>query len=130
MIDKIALLYIKDGRVLSSLSKGKNKYYFPGGKREAGESDLETLKWEIKEELSVDIIDSTVEYYGTFQAQAHGHAEGMIVKMTCYTAEFTGKLKPDNEIEKIVWLTSADMEDVSPVDKIIIKDLQDKGLIE
>ena len=41
MIDKIALLYIKDGKVLSSLSKGKDKYYFPGGKREAGETDLD-----------------------------------------------------------------------------------------
>ena len=41
MIDKIALLYIKGGKVLSSLSKGKDKYYFPGGKREAGETDLD-----------------------------------------------------------------------------------------
>ena len=41
MIDKIALMYIKGDKVLSSLSKGKEKYYFPSGKREAGETDLD-----------------------------------------------------------------------------------------
>ncbi len=34
IIDKIALIKIKNGQVLSTKSKGKNKYYFPGGKRE------------------------------------------------------------------------------------------------
>ena len=34
IIDKIALLYLQDGSILSTLSKGKDKYYIPGGKRE------------------------------------------------------------------------------------------------
>jgi len=33
MIDKIALIYYKEGKVLSTLSKGRNKYYLPGGKK-------------------------------------------------------------------------------------------------
>ena len=32
-IDKIALLYLKDGQILSTLSKGKDTYYLAGGKR-------------------------------------------------------------------------------------------------
>ena len=130
MIDKVALIYVKDKQVLSSLSSGKDKYYLPGGKREGNETDLETLKREIKEELSVDIVDDTVEYYGTFQAQAHEHAEGVMVQMTCYTADFIGELKLDNEIERVVWLNYSDRKDVSPVDQIIFDDLLDKGLIE
>lgn len=129
IIDKIALLYLQDGSILSTLSKGKDKYYIPGGKREGNETDLQTLTREIKEELSVDILPETVSYYGTFEAQAHGHAEGIIVRMTCYTAGFTGVPAPDNEIEKIVWLTTADSEDISPVDKIIFADLKKKGLL-
>lgn len=43
LIDKIALLYLVDGKLLSTRSKGKDKYYIPGGKREGDETDQETL---------------------------------------------------------------------------------------
>ena len=129
VIDKVAFLYLKDGKILSTRSKGKDKYYIPGGKREAGETDIETLVREVKEELSVDIIESSAKLYGVFEAQAHGKAEGVIVKMTCYTAEYTGELKADSEIAEIVWLTMADIESVSPVDKLIMADLHEKGLL-
>ena len=129
VIDKVAFLYLQDGKILSTRSKGKDKYYIPGGKREAGESDIETLVREVKEELSVDIIESSAKLYGVFEAQTHGKAEGVIVKMTCYTAEFIGELKADSEIAEIVWLTTADMQAVSPVDKLIFADLKQKGLL-
>ena len=129
LIDKVAYIYIKDGKILSTRSKGKDKYYIPGGKREGNESDIETLVREIKEELSVDIIESTAKLYGIFEAQAHGKAEGVIVKMTCYTADYSGELKADSEIAEIVWLTTADIEDISPVDKLIFADLNKKGLL-
>ena len=130
VIDKVAFLYLQDGKILSTRSKGKDKYYIPGGKREAGESDIGTLVREVREELCVDIIESSAKLYGVFEAQAHGKAEGVIVKMTCYTAEFTGELKADSEIAEIVWLTTADIESVSPVDKLIFADLKQKGLLK
>ncbi len=130
-IDKIAWIFVKKSKVLSTISKGKDTYYIPGGKREAGESDEQALIREVREELSVDLIPSTIKLYGTFRAQAHGKAEGVIVKMTCYTGEFKGQLKPAAEVEKIVWITAsdADSERSSPVDKIILADLKEKGLI-
>ena len=129
VIDKIAFLYLQDGKILSTRSRGKDKYYIPGGKREAGETDIETLVREVKEELSVDIIESSSKFYGVFEAQAHGKAEGVIVKMTCYAAEYSGELKADSEIAEIVWLTTEDIEEVSPVDKLIMVDLHEKGLL-
>ena len=130
VIDKVAFLYLRDGKILSTRSKGKDKYYIPGGKREGNETDIETLVREVKEELSVDIIESSARFYGVFEAQAHGKAEGILVKMTCYTADFTGELKADSEIAEIVWLTTDDIESVSPVDKLIFADLHEKGLLE
>ncbi len=130
IIDKIAFLYLKDGKILSTRSKGKDKYYIPGGKREENESDMETLVREVKEELSVDILPSTIELYGVFEAQAHGKAEGILVKMTCYMADFSGTLEANSEIAEIVWLTYADIDNVSPVDKLIFKDLKSKNLLK
>lgn len=129
-IDKIAWLYFKDGKILTTLSKGKDTFYLPGGKRENKETDEETLKREIKEELSVNIVDKTIKYYGTFEAQAHSKTEGILVRMTCYLAEFEGELKPDSEIEKLEWFEYSDNDKVSQVDKIIFKDLLEKGLLK
>ncbi len=129
MIDKIAFLYLKDKKLLSTRSKGKDAYYIPGGKREGAESDLETLVREIKEELTVDIIADTAKLYGVFEAQAHGKAEGVVVRMTCYFAEFTGEIAADNEIEELRWLTTADTDIISPVDKLIFAKLQADGLL-
>ena len=131
LIDKIAFIYLKDGNILSTLSKGKDTYYIPGGKRELDETDEETLIRECNEELSINIKRDTIKYYGTFEAQAHGKAEGVLVKMTCYTAEFDGELKPDSEIQEIKWLNYSNLDvKISPVDTIIFKDLYDKGLIK
>lgn len=128
-IDKVALIYVKNGKILTTVSKGKETYYMPGGKREPGESDNETLIREIKEELSVDVIEDTIKFYGIFEAQAEGKAEGILVTMTCYMAEFNGKLCPAAEIDKFDWFGFKDIDRVSIVDRLIFKDLYDKGYI-
>ena len=129
LIDKVALLHWQDGKILSSRSKGKDIWYLPGGKREGSESDVETLVREIQEELSVSVDPETAVYYGTFEAQAHGKAEGIIVRMTCYTAGFSGTPSPSHEIEELKWLSYTDKAVVSPVDKLIFDDLHTKGYL-
>lgn len=126
-IDKIAYIRIENGKILSTKSKGKSKYYIPGGKRENSETDEETLIREIREELNVSIISATIKYFGTFTAQADSHKVGIIVKMTCYSAEYEGNLEPCSEIEAIKWLSYADREQVSEVDKIIFDFLKERG---
>jgi 8-oxo-dGTP diphosphatase len=123
IIDKIAWIYLENGAILSSRSRGKDVYYIPGGKREPGEGDMDTLVREIREELSVTIAAGSVQHLGTFQAQAHGHRVGTLVRMTCYTAEYQGVLQPNSEVEEITWLTHSDRDRVSPVDQIIFDHL-------
>ena len=100
-IDKLAWLYIRDGKLLSARSKNKALFYLPGGKREVGESDEQALIREIQEEISVNLIPNSISYAGTFKAKADGNNADVIVKLTCYFADYEGELSPDAEIEAI-----------------------------
>src|SRR5690242_20012692 len=107
-IDKVAWIHLVDGRVLAARTRGKDRFYLPGGKREPGETDAETLVREIREELDVAIEPSTISPAGTFEGQAHGMAEGTIVRTSAYSAEYRGTLRASAEIEEIAWLGYAD----------------------
>jgi 8-oxo-dGTP pyrophosphatase MutT (NUDIX family) len=127
VIDKIAWIHVADGRVLAARSRGKDRFYLPGGKREPGETDAETLVREIHEELGVEIIADSITPAGTFEGQAHGHAAGTVVRTTAYSAEFRGEPRACAEIEEIAWLGYADRDRVSLVAQLIFDHLHDAG---
>jgi 8-oxo-dGTP diphosphatase len=130
MIDKIAWLHLHDGQLLSTRSRGKDRYYLPGGKREPGETDAQTLLREIQEELTVALDPVSLVYAGTFEAPAHGHPAGVLVRMTCYWASrYTGTLQPAAEIEEVVWLRYRHRPEVSAVDQLIFDWLCEQGLL-
>jgi 8-oxo-dGTP pyrophosphatase MutT (NUDIX family) len=131
-IDKVAWIYIQNRKLLGARTKGKIPFYIPGGKREVGETDLETLVRELNEELSIEIDPNTATFTGEFQAQAHGKEEGVMVVMQCYEAGFKGDIAPTSEIEEIGWLTSVDIttDRCSYVDKVILKHLHEAGLVD
>lgn len=129
-IDKLAFIEIQNRKALVTLSKGKDVWYIPGGKRGAGESDVQALAREVGEELAVNIIPESVKHYGVFDAQAHGKPEGTLVRMTCYQALFTGNLTPSAEIEALDFFTHAQKNLTSTVDALIFNDLKAKNLID
>ncbi len=129
-IDKLAFIELKDRKVLETKSLGKDIWYIPGGKRDEGESDEQALIREVKEELNVEIDPSTIIYYGTFEAQAHGKPEGVIVRMTCYQAKYFGELTPSSEVELMEWFDYSKKELTSPVDHLVFDDLKAKNLID
>lgn len=49
--------------------------------------------------------------------------------MTCYMADFDGQLEASSEIQEIKWLDYNDLDKISPVDKLIFKDLYEKSLL-
>ncbi|SIR79139.1 NUDIX hydrolase [Micromonospora avicenniae] len=128
-IDKVAWILLTDGQILSTRSQGRDVWYLPGGKREPGESDRDTLRREIAEELSVEVDVASAVHVGTFTAQAHGHAAGVEVRMTCYTAGYRGTLRPAGEIAESAWLGYADRDRVSAVDQIIFDHLHAADLL-
>lgn len=129
-IDKIAWTCIQDMKVLFTRSKGKDLFYNPGGKREGEETDQQALIREIKEEVSVDLIPDTIKYLKTFEAQAHDKADGVMVEIKCYTADYEGSISPSSEIEEVAWFTSTDMERTSVTGQLTLKWLFEQKMID
>jgi 8-oxo-dGTP diphosphatase len=127
MIDKLAWIHIREGRMLAARSRGRDVYFVPGGKRESGESDEQALAREVREELSVTLVADTLRLLGVFEAQAHGQAEGVTVRMTCFSGDYNGELRPAAEIEEIAWLSYADRDRVSLVMQNIMDWLRERG---
>lgn len=129
-IDKLGWVYIQNKKILMARSYNKAAFYIPGGKREAGESDQVALVREINEELSVDLINDSIVLLGEFKGQADGKAEGVVVNIRCFTADFNGELKANAEIEEIAWLTYADRHRCSVVSVQVLNALKDMQLID
>jgi len=131
-IDKLAWMHFENQKQLVVRTKGKDKFYNPGGKRMPGETDVQALAREIKEELDIEIIPETAKLFATYTAQADGKPAGVMVKITTYTADYKGTLKPSGEIEEIAFIDSSDEHRLSAIHMAggILEDLVTKGLIK
>lgn len=129
VIDKLAWVFIQDGKLLMVRSKGKERFYLPGGKREEGETDEQALLREIKEEISVDLVPDSLKYVETFTGQADGKAEGISVQLTCYVADYTGELSPDAEIEELKFVDVNDREVCSSVALVALDWLEENQFL-
>lgn len=127
MIDKVAWVELERGRILSTRSRGRVRYYLPGGKRERGETDLDTLVREIKEELSVDLQPDSATFLGEFSAQADAAPAGVQVRMRCYECRYLGQLRPAAEIAEMAWLGYLGRAFSSPVDQLVFDRLRAAG---
>ncbi|MFD6163324.1 NUDIX domain-containing protein [Nocardia sp. NPDC060256] len=124
LIDTVAWVRIESGRILCARPRGKEVFYIPGGKREGVETDLQTLVREIEEELTVALLPETVAHVGTYEAV---HTPELVVRMSCYTADYRGTLAASSEIEEMAWFSYADRALVPPVDQLLFDDLVDAG---
>lgn len=132
-IETVALIHIKDKKLLLVRPYNKKIFYMPGGKRDQGEGNLEALVREIKEELMLEIDPKTADFYGVFKAQAYGKDDGVMVKIHCYTTVHKGNVESSTEIEELAFFSHDEYlsrKEVAPAVRLIIKDLKAKGLIE
>ncbi len=100
-IKKVALAVFKDKKILQVRSKKHPEVFFTlGGKIEAGESDIDCLKREIKEEINCGIDGSSIKFLTTFEDVAHGK-NGNLVNIKMYEGNIIGSPTPSSEITEI-----------------------------
>lgn len=101
MIDKVGGIILKDKKILVQRKKNdREECIIPGGKREGKETDFETLKRELMEELTVELIDA--EYIGGYDDIACFSNKPIHVQ--AYIAKTEGEIRCNNEIKEAIWI--------------------------
>lgn len=121
IVKSVAWFYVKDNKVLCTRTKGKDMFYIPGGKVDAGESLEEALIRELHEELCIKVEPSSIKPCITIKAPAHGYPEGTKVHMHCFFASFTGNINKACEIEELLWVSYKDRTLCAPAAKEAIE---------
>lgn len=98
-----ALIRDGDGRVLLVRKRGTATFMQPGGKRDAGESDVTALSREIVEELGCCVDPRTARPLGTFTCLA-AHEPGFQVNAVVYAVGIEGHAVAQAEIDEVVWV--------------------------
>ncbi len=106
-----ALIRDIDGRVLLVRKRGTAAFMQPGGKRDAGESDVAALSREIVEELGCRVIENSAQALGVFDCVA-ANEPGFQVRAAVYAVDVEGAIKPQAEIDQVVWVDPRALPDL------------------
>ncbi|MEE1610684.1 NUDIX hydrolase [Microvirga sp. CF3016] len=105
-----ALVRDERGRVLVVRKRGTESFMQPGGKREPGESDLDALARELREELGCSIVAGSAKLLGVFVAPA-ANEPGQQVRAAVYAARLAGEVICRAEIEDHIWIDPREPRD-------------------
>ena len=125
-----ALALIHDRRLLMVTARGRDVLYLPGGKREPGESGVEALRRESREEVAVDLDPASIVELFTVREQAHGEPHGRVVAMTVFRATTPDEPCASNEVGSLSWVTTADAGRCPPAGVETLRRLGELGLID
>jgi 8-oxo-dGTP diphosphatase len=98
-----ALIRDERGHILLVRKRGTEIFLQPGGKREPGESDLDSLARELREELGCGIVPGSTKKLGVFEAPA-ANEPGQEVRAVVYAARLSGTIVCGSEIEEYIWV--------------------------
>lgn len=131
--NKVGVLILRGNRLLlCRKNRDTSKLILPGGRIEAGESDLECLARELREELG-EVALRNAEYVGTYEDRA-ALDDPTVVKTLCitlYRGDLVGEPTPASEVTGLVWFgPESDVAELTPIFvNRILPDLLTRGIL-
>jgi len=102
------LVVVKDRKLLLAFSNNKKAFYLPGGKTDHGETTVEALIREVREELNVSLEPGALQFYMHVEALAFGEKDDTIMKQDCFRAELPVMPIPAAEIGDLRYFDTRD----------------------
>jgi len=125
---RIVAIIIKNKKILLVKGKGYNELWTPGGKIEEGETQEETLKRELKEEINLEVL--SMKFFKTYLNQSP-YSKDWMTETKCFFATVNGTPKPQKEIEAIIWYGKDDGKNYPMIEENekLIADLMKENLL-
>ncbi len=102
-----AIITDPEGRCLLVRRAGASAFTQAGGKLEPGESALDALARELREELDLELDESAAEYLGVFRAEA-ADEPNTTVSAAVFALESSASFEAHGGIEQLLWLDGLD----------------------
>jgi DNA polymerase III epsilon subunit-like protein/8-oxo-dGTP pyrophosphatase MutT (NUDIX family) len=100
------ILTDSDGRTLLVRKRGTTSFMQAGGKIEQGESALDALRRELREELGLELDPDHTEYLGSFRAEA-ANEPNTVIRAEVFALTTDGMVGATGEIEELLWIETA-----------------------
>lgn len=124
MIKCVCLVEETENQILLVQVRNREKYYFPGGKIDEGESLVEALQRELKEELRLELAKDELEFIGTIVGEAYPQPN-MLTELNGFKVNRAidwSKVETDHEITDMKWFDINDSENIAPAVNTWIKE--------
>jgi len=117
-LSKVGALILRGDRMLlCRKNRDTSKLILPGGRIESGESDLDCLRRELREELG-DVSLTHVRYLGAYEDRAalDDPAVMKTLRIALYFGDLVGAPTPHAEIVELVWFgPDSDRSQLTPI---------------